>query len=255
MIRIFVLLSLVVTTSSFGQDYLNALNNIYLSGVNANGSPFDSKQAYTTALSNQMNADLAKSSLTEEQKLVYKARAAEIFAGTFANPNNNTMTADSVKNMKAVEIEMLAYESKNKVGKEFYAAAGSIGSRTIHFENLSSMIRISKRNMDFYEKALKIDRNYVPALIGRGQWFFYAPKIGGGDTRKAFRDFEAAYKAATSNNLKYEALIWMSQVYFRDKKPAQAAEELAKAAAIYPNGYFHTTVQDANKRGTFFQMK
>ena len=252
--KLIVCLLLMVTTTIFGQEIPQTFKEVYLSVQDTDKKDFASREAYLTRLSNIMTEDLKKIS-DKENQLIYKANTAEIFANITADSNKNEMTKAAVKELYSIEAELVAYEKANKVSGSFYTTIANISGRILHFESLASTIKISKRNLDYFNKAIKINKNDFSAYLGMALWYFYAPKVGGGDINKSMNYINQAEKIATFDYQKYQIYVWKSQLLFKQNKKNDSKLELQKANAIYPKGEFHKIVEQANSHGNFFKMK
>lgn len=111
------------------------------------------------------------------------------------------------------------------------------------------MIRMANEARKAYELAIKKDANNFWAYLGFGQWYFFAPKIGGGSMQQAEKYYKQAEKRADLPYQKYLVAIWKSQIYFLNKREQLYKAELDKAKSIYPNGGFYEYVTAFNKKG------
>ncbi len=129
---------------------------------------------------------------------------------------------------------------------DMYRLFGDICSRLITFEN--SAIKLSSEMKQYYEKGLKLKADSPLLLIGIGNYYLFAPAIGGGSDAKAFRYYNDAEKTADSYG-KYMAFIWKALAYAKVENLPAAERELGNALTVYPTGQYALLLLDQAKKG------
>ena len=134
-----------------------------------------------------------------------------------------------------------------------YYTTAEIISCGLSFMSLSEILSYGLKIYDFFAKAIELNPSLALAYSGLGQWYYHAPAISGGSTKKAYANFELAYQNATLKGEKFMANMYMSQMCFDQKKYDKAKEYLAAAEAIQPGTRLIKYVKKLNEAGyTYF---
>ena len=140
---------------------------------------------------------------------------------------------------------------KNESGVSAYAyyTTADIISCGLSFMSLSEIISYGLRIRDYYLKAVEIDPTASLAYSGLAQWYYHAPSLSGGSTKKAYTNFELSYKYASLKGEKFLANIYMSQSCFDQKKYNDAVKYLADADEILPGSRIVSYIKKLNDAG------
>ena len=134
-----------------------------------------------------------------------------------------------------------------------YYTTAEIISCGLSFMSLSEILSYGLKIYDFFAKAIELNPSLALAYSGLGQWYYHAPAISGGSTKKAYANFELAYQNATLKGEKFMANMYMSQMCFDQKKYDKAKEYLAATEAIQPGTRLIKYVKKLNEAGyTYF---
>ncbi len=142
-------------------------------------------------------------------------------------------------------------EQKNqKFGKWFYATTGDLLSCHLNFSSIDVIMKDGLKVKKYYENALDLDENMSYALTNLGQWFYFAPKIGGGSKEKAQKCFEKALSVSRNDAETYFAKIYLSQILFDEKNTQEESKKLLELADnLQPNGTFINQIRRINSAG------
>lgn len=164
-------------------------------------------------------------------------------------------------NRKDPELErmMLSQKEKNDAwfnqnkkathNKWLYCTAADIISCSMTWMKVREILRDGKNVKKYYERALKQDSNLSYAYTNLGQWYFYAPAIIGGSKKKTRTYFNTALEVAKNPAEKYFAQVFLSQIYFEDKKYNECQKMLDLADSAAPGGSYVAKVKKMNKGG------
>lgn len=164
-------------------------------------------------------------------------------------------------NRKDPELERMMLSQKEKNGvwfrqhkkenhnKWLYCTAADIISCSMTWMSVGEILRDGKNVKKYYEQALKQDSSLSYACTNLGQWHFYAPAIIGGSRKKMRMYFNTALETAKNPAEKYFAQVFLSQVYFEDKKYDSYQEMLEMADAEVPGGSYVAKIRKMNQKG------
>ena len=102
---------------------------------------------------------------------------------------------------------------------------------------------------NYYLSAYEDNPKCSYLLTNLAQWYFQAPKIGGGSNSKARSYFEEARNCAKNDAEKYFADIFLSQFLFEQKEFDRAAELLNEADSLNPGSKYIALIKAQNKAG------
>ena len=237
--------SLLISTLSYGQKQeLNTIYKMYYSNTNDYTSP----EAFLSTLSNTIKS--AENSVSsQEEKYTIEATGLLLLHSL---EQNKKVKKQNIKLFKALYTKMNDYANelgRDNLSPEYLTILAVIVPQFMIKEPLGTLIKLSKQGDKDYELALKKDNKYFFAYLYFAQRYLFAPKIGGGDSKKALELFNKAEKLAVHPYEKYLVYSWRSQVYFKEKKKEKSAEELQKAEEIFPTGRLHNILKEFNKKG------
>lgn len=142
-----------------------------------------------------------------------------------------------------------SYADHNTLTSEEYRVFAQLKNTYLRYLPLQQLIAESKLAYKYYTRAIDLDKSNALAHIQLGIWSLYAPKIGGGGTKKAI---DRLKKGLTHSNSDYESYLghlWLSQAYFKAGKNMQYTTELSKAKAIYGETVFYQIIVGLNEEG------
>ncbi|MGP1438482.1 MAG: hypothetical protein ACTTKH_05360 [Treponema sp.] len=142
-----------------------------------------------------------------------------------------------------------------KLGKWFCLSFGDIKSRLLSYVSWLEAYNASKLAKQYYEDALKKDKNFSQAHISNALYLFFAPAIAGGGYEASLKECNLAVSSAKNNEEKYLALIFRSQVNFKLKHIKEYEEDLKLAHTLIANEIFtkQITMQNKENAKVFFE--
>ncbi len=236
------LLILLSAGISYGQEYLNEFLTVYYSNV-YNGKTLD-ESGLKTELSN-IQSKILSSNLSESQKLITQIYADSSLAAI------DSPISDEWK-IKLNDLYTKAMNTDDG-SAEFLSAKAYIISQIMGYKPLSELIKLSKQSLDYYEQALKKDNTCFNAYLGAALWYYFAPRIGGGNVGTTIRYLNNGEKYAVNDIQKFQILVWKSQAYFRQNKKDLTAEYLGDALKIFPDSSWVEEIKAMNAKGRFFK--
>ena len=146
-------------------------------------------------------------------------------------------------------------KSTANVGKWFCLSYGNIKSRLTTYVSWLEVYNTSKLAKQYYEDAIKKDKNFAQGHISKALWLFFAPPIAGGSYEAALKECNLAVSSSKNNYEKYLALIFRSQVHFKLKHTKEYEEDLKNANSFIPNEIFTKQIIKQNKENgkVFFE--
>ncbi len=159
-------------------------------------------------------------------------------------------TDSSLKNMIMTQYnKIIAWNENHKTdekNKWYILSSGDVINSTMQYLPQSTAIKLGLQEKDDYDALLEKYPTFSFALINAGLWYYFAPSIGGGSTKKAGEYFLKAYNNATTDFEKYYASIYLSQFYFESKDFSSATKYLTVAQNMIPNGRYVTFIKKLN---------
>ena len=142
-----------------------------------------------------------------------------------------------------------------KVGKWFCLSYGDIKSRLTAYVSWLEVYNTSKLAKQYYEDAIKKDKNFAQGHISKALWLFFAPSIAGGGYEVALKEFNFAVSSSKNNYEKYLALTFRSQVHFKLKHAKEYEKDLTLASTLVQNENFTKHIAKQNKENgkVFFE--
>jgi len=159
-----------------------------------------------------------------------------------------------IKKFISPKVEKAAqWLEKNKkesgVSAYLYCTTAEIISSGLGYMTMSEIMSYGLKIKDYFIKATEIDSSLAFAYSGLAQWYYHAPGIAGGSTKKAYSNFELAYKNASTKGEKFMANIYMSQSFFNQKKYDEANKYLSVADSILPESKLVSYIKKLNDAG------
>ena len=189
--------------------------------------------------------DFASQNLTEEEKLTLKNLFVLEKISVLKNDEKkiySLLTAQDKECTKFMEGKTIA-----KVWKWFCLSYGNIKSRLILYASWLEIFNISKLVKQYYDAAIKKDKNFSEAHIANALRLFFAPSIAGGSYEAALKECNIAVSSAKNNEEKYLALLFRSQIHFELKHTKEYDEDLKLAHSLISNEIFTQQIAKQNK--------
>lgn len=133
--------------------------------------------------------------------------------------------------------------------KAVHTVAAGLMGEIVYYCRLSEKISYGKKSKAIYEAVLADDPDHFDALLGLGIGLLHTPKLFGGNPEKAFALFTQAADAADEPYRRYLSDLWISQYYFKTGNEERCRDYLAKAAAVYPQGWLLKRAASRNEAG------
>ncbi|MFN5184092.1 MAG: tetratricopeptide repeat protein [Bacteroidota bacterium] len=164
------------------------------------------------------------------QHLPNSAKAHEILATEYYSMASKSQ--DFKEKLKFADSAIINYKRAAEIFPDYFTAYNSLGS--VYFNLLNNPIY----SIPYFEKALKIDSNYVPAIINLSAGYLYAK-----DTVNALKNIQKAIKK--ENPITLNTLLMASKIYNSIKNYDLSDEYMRKAKKQFPLSDF-AHVQHAN---------
>lgn len=198
-----------------------------------------------------VNAEAQKNGYSEQAMLIIdNMMATQLHSHMYEiNPKDK-----KIKEMLLPKIErdiqwLDSHKNDNGVSAYIYYTTAEVVSCGLSFMSLTEILSYGLKIYDFFAKAIELNPSLALAYSGIGQWYYHAPAISGGSTKKAYANFELAYQNATLKGEKFMANIYMSQMSYDQKKYDKAKEYLAAAEAIMPGTRLLKYIRKLNDAG------
>lgn len=189
--------------------------------------------------------NFASQNLTEEEKLTLKNLFVLEKISILKNDKKkiySLLTAQDKECSKFMEGKSTA-----KVGKWFCLSYGNIKSRLTTYLSWLEVYNSSKLAKQYYDAAIKKDKNFSEAHIANALRLFFAPHIAGGSYEAALKECNIAVSSAKNNEEEYLALIFRSQIHFELKHTKEYDEDLKLAHSLISNEIFTKHIAKQNK--------
>ncbi len=141
------------------------------------------------------------------------------------------------------------HKKDSGVSAYLYCTTAEIISCGLSYMTMGEIMSYGLKIKDFFVKATEIDSSVAFAYSGLAQWYYHAPGIAGGSTKKAYSNFELAYQNASTKGEKFMTNMYLSQSYYDQKKYEKAAEYLATAERILPESRLIKYIKKLNDAG------
>ncbi|MGL5954999.1 MAG: hypothetical protein ACRC0X_00105 [Brevinema sp.] len=242
--KILILLLLSFNTL-YAQKYMEEFFVVYYS--NAKDGNVLTEQALIAELSNIQQKSL--SSLSNSHKLIVQAYTEDAFVKLYRE-NASQISNEWKQKLNQVYDTVIKCTDQST---EFLTMLADLRSQIMIYKPLAELIQMSKQNLQDYENAIKQDKTYFNAYLGLALWYYFAPKIGGGNIGTTVQYLEQAEKYALTELQKFQLYVWRSQAYFRQKKKELSQQNIDQALAIYPHSSWLKTIQENNNKGKYFK--
>ncbi|MGP1415102.1 MAG: hypothetical protein ACTTJ6_04085 [Treponema sp.] len=206
----------------------------------------------TKALSEWEN-NFTTQNLTEEEKLTLKNLFVLEKISILKNDKKKIYSLLTAQDKECAKF--MEGKSTAKVGKWFCLSYGNIKSRLILYASWLEVINTSKLVKQYYDVAIKKDKNFSEAHIANALRLFFAPHIAGGSYEAALKECNIAVSSAKNNEEKYLALLFRSQIHFKLKHTKEYDEDLKLAHSLISNEIFTKHIAKQNKENgkAFFE--
>lgn len=138
---------------------------------------------------------------------------------------------------------------KDVHNKWLYCTAADMIGCAMTWMSVFEIIRDGLNVKKYYELALKQDPYLPYAYTNLAQWHFYAPTICGGNKRKMREYFRLAVELSDTSSQKYFADLFLSQVYFEDKKYDECKALINDAYVQMPESKYIAHIKELNEKG------
>ena len=129
---------------------------------------------------------------------------------------------------------------------DVYRLAGDICSRLITFEG--SALKLSSEMKQYYERGLRLNKDNPLLLIGLGNYYLFAPAIGGGSDERDLSFYDEAIKKNVPY-ASYMGYIWKAFTYAKKGNQQMVIRELNNALKVFPEGPFALSLLTEAKEG------
>ncbi|MCQ2572651.1 MAG: hypothetical protein MJ182_02020 [Treponema sp.] len=128
---------------------------------------------------------------------------------------------------------------------------------TVRSDLLSCYISVSSKDVmkyglsikSYYEEALEQNPDFFLANANIGQWYYWAPAIGGGSKKKGLGFCENGYKQDLKPAYKFYPAFHYSQMLYANKNKEKAAAVLNEILALYPESQMVLRAKKLNENG------
>lgn len=253
--KLFVIVFLLAATFAFGKELSAADTNLIYKVLDA--------RLQTQKYSEPSDAISFLNSFEKEIKssAEYNASNAEV---KFIVENMLVLEKYSFmykKDMKSPELKpfILAQNDKieewkkkdtnNDLSSWFYLSSGDVINSSMQFLSQATAIKQGLKEKDEYEMIAKNNPQHSFCLINKALWYYFAPAIGGGSKSVAKTDFENAMKFAACNYEKFYSRVYLSQIYYDEKKSAESEKLLKECDEILPDNIIVPFLRKLNENG------
>lgn len=200
---------------------------------------------------NELFSSSSFNSFSQEEQLVFQNfKTLEIFNYLQQIDGQEKNVKQLIDSQYDKTTAWISEQKNQNFGKWFYATSGDLLSCHLNFSSIDIIMKDGLKVKKYYENALALDENMSYALTNLGQWYYFAPKIGGGSKEKAFNCFEKALSVARNDAENYFAKIFLSQILFDEKKSQEESKKLLELAdSLQPNGSFISQIRKINSAG------
>lgn len=144
--------------------------------------------------------------------------------------------------------KFIGKKKMEEFNKWFLCSRGDLASCYMVF-SAKDVLKYGVEVKKFYEASIEQDKEFCYGLMNLGQWYYWAPKIAGGSSKKAIALLEESKACAKTAGTKYYANIFLSQLLFEEKRKEEAASILEEAFLICPESNFLSTIKKCNQKG------
>lgn len=139
--------------------------------------------------------------------------------------------------------------NKNNVSSWLYVVTADSVSSYMSYNPVSGAMKYGLKVKKYYENCIELEPKHSYCLSHLAQWYYWAPAINGGSTKKAINYCTNAVTYANNNAEKFFAEIFLSQFLYDNKDKTGAQTHLNKAASYCPKSTLVTELQAYNKQG------
>lgn len=173
----------------------------------------------------------------------------ELFNVYYDNPPmSKTEFRKMLSDQKAKNESFINAHKDEKINVWFWVTSGDVFSCWTTF-SVKDILFYGMEIKNYYLSAYEDNPKCSYLLTNLAQWYFQAPKIGGGSNSKARSYFEEARNCAKNDAEKYFADIFLSQFLFEQKEFDRAAELLNEADSLNPGSKYIALIKAQNKAG------
>lgn len=238
--------------SNQNQEFQNEVDNFMFLRMNlaTYQKATDAINKIETYCNELFSSQIYKSFSQEEQLTFQNLKTLEIFNYLQKIDGQEKNVKQLIDSQYEKTTAWISEHKNQNFGKWFYTTTGDLLSCHLNFSSIDVIMKDGFKVKKYYENALALDENMSYALTNLGQWYYFAPKIGGGSKEKAHKCFEKALSVARNDAENYFARIFLSQILFDEKKSQEESKKLLELAdSLQPNGSFISQIRKINSAG------
>ena len=204
----------------------------------------------------EWDALLSNLNVSEEDKLSVQNMVVLERVNFLEGSKSDKKIYQMLKEREIISLKYLERKKRANVGKWLLLSIGDLKNRLLSYASWLSAYNESAEAKKCFSDAIKKDDKFSSAYISNALWLFFAPAIAGGSYESSLKSLNSAVSYAKSDNEKYLALVFRSQVHFK-MKHTKAYDDDLKSASTYVQGETFTQyVQKLNaEKGKLFFEK
>lgn len=241
-----------LNSSNQSQEFQTQIDNFMFLRMNLATCkiPNDAINKIETYCNNLFSSSIYKSFSQEEQLTFQNLKTLEIYNYLQKIDGQQEKVKQLIDSQYEKTTTWISEHKNQNFGKWVYATTGDLLSCHLNFSSIDVIMKDGLKVKKYYENSLALDENMSYALTNLGQWYYFAPKIGGGSKEKAHKCFEKALSVAQNDAETYFAKIYLSQILFDEKNTQEESKKLLELADnLQPNGTFINQIKRINSAG------
>ena len=215
-------------------------------------STFETRDEAVTKIKDFERAYVSKTRETYgemEAQILENFIVMELFNVYYDNPPmSKTEFRKMLSDQKAKNEAFINAHKDEKLNVWYWVTSGDVFSCWTTF-SVKDILFYGMDIKNYYLSAYEDNPKCSYLLTNLAQWYFQAPKIGGGSNSKARSYFEEARNCAKNDAEKYFADIFLSQFLFEQKEFDRATELLNEADSLNPGSKYIALIKAQNKAG------
>lgn len=242
----------IISINSFAQTKISQKAQDYINSFMKQRMELTVYQNDKAAASKKLSAYKSShpyNDFTEQEKLIIESfYLLEDYNWTWEDKSNDSRLQ---KLLQAQINKNEDYISKNEgnISGWLYVITADTFSCFMSYNPVSGAMKYGMKLKNYYEKCLQIDPSNSYCLTHLAQWYYWAPGISGGSTKKAQSYFNSGLTNAKNSAEKFYAEIFLSQILYENKDKAGAQTHLNKAKSYCPESQYVAELEKYNKEG------
>lgn len=230
--------------SQKAQDYIDSFMKLRMDlTVYQNDKPTASKKLSAYKSSHPY------SDLSEQEKLIVESfYLLEDYNWTWEDSSNDARLQRLLQAQINKNEDYIA-KNEGKISGWLYVITADTFSCYMSYNPVSGAMKYGMKLKKYYEKCLELDPSNSYCLTHIAQWYYWAPGINGGSTKKAQSYFTSGLTNAKNSAEKFYAEIFLSQILYENKDKAGAQTHLNKAKTYCPDSQYTKEIEQYNKEG------